>query len=119
MQIGSRPRIAIAAVYFIILNILFTLPGTAFPSDDWMTRIWFDKWVHTGLFFVLIILVGWAIRSDRKPWAIILISAAVYGILVEIVQHKWIPFRSFDWGDWIADITGSVLGMLAFNRAKK
>jgi len=33
-----------------------------------------------------------------------------YGIVMEIVQHYFIPFRSFDIGDMIADSIGAIAG---------
>ena len=41
-----------------------------------------------------------------------MIIGIVYGIAMEIVQKYFIPFRSFDVGDIIADAIGSVVGYL-------
>jgi len=38
------------------------------------------------------------------------ILSVMYGIGMEIVQHYFIPFRSFDLGDMIADGLGSIIG---------
>ncbi len=37
--------------------------------------------------------------------------AAFYGIGVETVQDQFIANRSFDIGDWIADMIGAVAGI--------
>jgi VanZ family protein len=39
-----------------------------------------------------------------------MITGIVYGIAMEIVQKYFIPFRSFDLGDIIADGIGCVAG---------
>ena len=41
-----------------------------------------------------------------------MITGVVYGIAMEIVQKYFIPFRSFDIGDIIADAIGCVVGYL-------
>ena len=46
----------------------------------------------------------------------ILMAAAVYGFSVEIVQDQFIANRSFDVGDWIADIIGSFAGLWFWDR---
>jgi len=41
-----------------------------------------------------------------------MITGIVYGIAMEIVQKYFIPFRSFDVGDIIADAIGCFVGYL-------
>ena len=81
--------------------------------------IWFDKWVHIGLFLVLVIVWNWSFSNknyERKKLARffvwITVTGLVYGMLMEIVQHYFIPFRAFDIGDIIADAVGCVTGYL-------
>jgi len=42
----------------------------------------------------------------------IALSGCVYGIAMEFVQKYWIPNRSFDIGDIIADTIGSIAGLV-------
>ncbi|MGZ8557770.1 MAG: hypothetical protein ACXWWC_05535, partial [Chitinophagaceae bacterium] len=42
--------------WFIISVILLTLPGSAFPDDGWLDKLWLDKWVHVGMFAIMTIL---------------------------------------------------------------
>ena len=105
-------RLLIAISYLIIISILFCLPGSAFPKTNWLSKIWFDKWVHIGFFAVLIILWNWAANSTEKKYTVLIMATAIlYGLGVEAVQHNFIPNRGFDIGDWIADIVGSVVGL--------
>ena len=110
MQMKWRPLLFL--VYLIFISFLFCLPGTAFPTDDWMSRIWFDKWVHVGIFFCLALIYGWAFPPARRKWPIFLVTAIAYGLFVEFAQDSWIPNRGFDWGDWMADIVGVLAGLL-------
>jgi VanZ family protein len=110
-------RLTIDISYLLIISVLFCLPGSAFPKTNWLSDIYFDKWVHIGFFALLIILWNWAANSTDRKWTLaILIAAIAYGLLVEFVQDNFIPNRGFDIGDWIADIAGSLLGWWVWSR---
>jgi hypothetical protein len=105
--------------WFIISIILLTLPGTAFPQEDWLDKIWFDKWVHIGMFSILAWLwcaywyyhkMNEAAATLKRIFIAIGIFCLLYGILMEFVQKNYIPYRSFDFGDIVADAVGSSLG---------
>jgi hypothetical protein len=111
--------------WFIISVVLLTLPGTAFPKEDWLDKIWFDKWVHIGMFSILTWL--WCgywhlfkLNKDAVPFRKIFIIIGLiffgYGIIMEFVQKFYIPFRSFDIGDIIADGIGSAIGVIFSTR---
>lgn len=54
--------------------------------------------------------------ASRKIFLQIMITGIVYGIAMEIVQKYFIPFRSFDLGDIVADGIGCVAGYLFANK---
>jgi VanZ family protein len=114
-----------AITWFIVSVILFTLPGTAFPQENWLDEIYFDKWVHIGIFTILVTL--WCLALYRlKPgkengwyrlsffW--IAMAALAYGIAIEFIQKYFIPFRSFDYTDMIADGAGCLAGWIFCSR---
>jgi VanZ like family len=111
---------AVAVSWLLIMCVLFFLPGSALPKEDWLNSIYFDKWVHVGLFAVLIFLWRSAFNWNftEYNWVLIL-SALLYGLLVEFIQRQWIPNRSFDLYDVLADTTGSIVGMLVWLRSYK
>jgi VanZ family protein len=110
-------KLSIAVLYLVLISILFCLPGAALPKVNWLSKIWFDKWMHIGFFALLVVVWSWAVNSTQKKMvATVLIAAAVYGISVEIVQDQFIANRSFDTGDWIADIFGSFIGLWFWDR---
>ena len=98
--------------WFIVVTILLTIPGNDFPkTDDWLNRIQFDKWVHIGLFSLLTWLFCRSVISKTLLiFGYIAIACLVYGIIMEFVQRDFIPNRSFDFWDIVADGTGSALG---------
>jgi VanZ family protein len=105
---------AISAIaWLIICTVLLTLPGNDLPKEDWLDKIWFDKWVHIGLFAILTWLWCLAFRIQRKEISYIIGAACLcYGIIMEFVQRYYIPNRSFDTGDIAADAIGCVAGLL-------
>ena len=115
-MIKIRPSVIPGICFLIISTILLTLPGSAFPTENWLDKIWFDKWVHILLFGLLVFLFCWGVQrkynSEKRNniFILIAIAGAVYGILMEYVQRDFIPNRSFDTGDIIADIIGCLAG---------
>ncbi|AHF17753.1 hypothetical protein NIASO_13715 [Niabella soli DSM 19437] len=108
----------IALVYFIITVILLTLPGADFPQENFLTKIHFDKWVHIGMFALLVFLwdawlSGGKEAAPFKKFITVGIVALIYGIVMEFVQRYWVPGRSFDVTDMIADGVGCVIGLAA------
>ena len=80
----------------------------------------FDKLVHCGFFFVLVVF--WSngiIRQQNikflsyKSAAVILIGSLLYGGLIEILQLTVFTWRSGEWDDLFADMVGA--GMAAFS----
>jgi VanZ family protein len=113
----SKP---LALAWIIIMSVLFFLPGSALPSESWMDRIYMDKWVHCGLFAVLIFLSSLALELDtsKKVWLLISLSI-VYGVLVEIIQGNWVANRSSDSYDVAADTAGCIVGWFVWLRVYK
>jgi len=77
-----------------------------------------DKLLHAGAYAILGALFFRAYRTtalgDKRHYLITLsiLSAGLYGIGDELHQY-FVPFRSADIGDALADIVGSVIGALA------
>ena len=113
--------------WLIVSTILLTLPGTAFPKENWLDKIWFDKWVHIGMFTLMVFLwclamlkMDFAKAKLKKNFVVIAILCLLYGIGMEFVQKYFIPNRSFDTGDIIADAVGCLTGLLySIRRYKK
>ena len=108
-----------ATAWLIISTVLLALPGSALPKEDWLSKIWFDKWVHIGMFAILIILYSRALSKNyhgHKKLAIVFtglgIAGFAYGIGMEFIQKYFIANRYFDWGDIIADGVGCAGGVL-------
>lgn len=69
----------------------------------------FDKWVHIGLFAILCFL--WCRVIQNPQWFIkIAVVCLAYGIVIEFIQDKFIPYRSFEVWDILADAVGCAIG---------
>ncbi|HEX2534041.1 MAG TPA: VanZ family protein [Chitinophagaceae bacterium] len=105
-------RWPLAVGWLLLVSVLFCLPGSAFPQNNWLSRIQFDKIVHVGIFFGL--AWTWSLALGLKGFrrsAGMIAVLLVYGMLVEVVQHYFIVNRSFDIGDFVADTGGCLLGV--------
>ena len=116
----------IAAIGWLIISIiLLTLPGSAFPQENWLDKIWADKWIHIGMFGIMVLLWCYASvlwKKDksshqlRQTFITIAIIFLCYGIAMEFVQKYYIPNRSFDVGDIAADTIGCTVGLIFSTR---
>ena len=105
--------------WFFILLVLLCLPARDLPkSNDWLEKIFFDKWVHMGLFGVLAFLfmapVFTTTLSPLNKWLCIIVIATLvsaWGLTTEFIQHYLISGRSFDKFDWVADTVGALLAI--------
>lgn len=104
-------------ILIIAVTILLCLPGKALPSRSWFDDIYLDKWVHLFLFAALVVLWSGPIISlkgaQKKIYSTALCTSLLaffYGILMEGVQHFWIPDRSFDLFDIVSDGAGCTIG---------
>jgi VanZ family protein len=103
--------------WFFFVLILLCLPGRELPKgDDFLDKIFFDKWVHAGLFCILAYLWMLPVGKSEKPlqekyqfFIRISLAAIVWGITTEFIQKYIVITRSFDLLDWAADSLGVVI----------
>lgn len=113
-------RLLPGILWFLLILYLLTIPGKELPQISWMDKLQVDKLVHISLFFMLSFLFFWGIVStkpgthNRRLLLVIALLALSYGIALEFVQKYWIPNRSFDGWDILADGIGSFLPLLLF-----
>jgi len=102
---------SVALFWLCLITVLLVIPGSRFPKENWLDKIWFDKWVHIGLFAILVFL--WCRAANRKQVFLIIAGIAIiYGTGMEFVQKYFVSNRGFELLDILADAAGSILGML-------
>ena len=110
--------------WFFLVLILICLPGDDLPkTDDWMSAIYFDKWVHAGLFAILTFLFMRPVyksnlsKNEKLSFVIkIALALCVWGITTEFIQKFFIVGRAFDILDWAADGAGVMFALIACRR---
>jgi VanZ family protein len=108
---------SVTVAWFIIMCVLFFLPGSDLPQANWMDAIYVDKLVHIGLFAILTFLCRSSFDLDLNHYNwMLLLTAIFYGLAVEFIQKYCIPNRSFDLFDLLADTAGSILGLIVWLR---
>jgi len=96
-----------AAAWAVLLFLLSSIPGgvggLALPISD--------KLVHAALYAVLgsALAFGRARSPMVVPHLVLLCLGALYGVTDEVHQ-AFVPGRSPDIADWIADVVGLVTG---------
>ena len=115
MKISFKKFIPGIAWFFIVL-VLICLPGSDIPSVSWLNKIYFDKWVHVGVFALLALLFCWPFYNssfnskERLQYFIkIAIATCIWGLATEFIQKYFVPSRSFDLLDWTADSLGAFI----------
>ena len=106
--------------WFFLVAFLLCLPGSDIPTvGGWADKIYFDKWVHVGLFSVLAFLFmrpaiksSWPLREKWHYCIKIAIATSLWGITSEVIQKFFIPGRSFDLFDWSADTLGALIALI-------
>jgi hypothetical protein len=108
-----------AIIWFITTVILFTLPGNKFPEETIFRIPHQDKIIHLVFFTLLVYLFSHPFKKSacsttlNKRWFIeIALYALAYGIAIEFIQEYFVPNRSFDVWDIVADAVGCLAGYL-------
>lgn len=121
----KSPKTALfyAIAWLIISTFLLTIPGSSFPKENWFDKLWVDKWVHIGMFAIMVWLWCRAMtRFDFTPdklknvFAVFALSWLGYGIGMEFVQKYLVANRGFDSWDIVADAVGCLLGYVCSRR---
>ena len=104
--------------------VLLVLPGSDIPKASFFDLIYFDKWVHIGMFGILMLLWSYPFFKTNiasvYPFIIIAACVILYGIIMEFVQKFFAFDRSFDLFDILADSVGCLLAFwLLAHRLKK
>ena len=102
-------------LWFVLTFILLTLPGKDIPDIQFLDGVYFDKWVHVGLFALLTFLFSFPYKKylqQKNIYILIAVCAFIYGVLMEFVQKFFVTNRSFDTTDMIADGIGCLLAYL-------
>lgn len=97
--------------WIIIIGISCFTPGNEFKEVK-INIPHFDKIVHFGMFYILGILIKGNKKITRKSLQYFLLYAICYAIIIEMIQHFYIPMRNGDMVDFFADFLGLSIGVI-------
>jgi VanZ family protein len=112
--------------YLSILWAIFVIIVCEMPSSDISTGGFtffegFDKLAHTGFFFVLTVLLFHGKIKEQGSYNYraltilkILLITLFLGAIIEILQYSVFTYRSAEWWDLFADMTGVVMGIFGY-----
>ena len=104
-------------------GLIFYLSAQSHPDDDLPSLFGAvnDKVLHALEYAALGGLCYRAFRWGTgetlatRTLFLAILTASFYGVTDEVHQ-LFVPFRESSWQDWLADVTGSVLGAVAVHR---
>ena len=109
-----------AISWAILIIILCGLPQNDLPQAQRFFE-GFDKMVHLGFFFVLTVFLFYGKIRQQNSFdyrfltivKIILINV-ILGGGIELLQWKVFTYRSAEWWDFFADMTGLGMGVFSY-----
>jgi len=110
----TRLRLAAASLLALYWAAMFL--GTHLPQGVGPGSQVSDKLLHFGAYAGLAFLLAAALscfRARLGSFLFALLIAALYGVFDELTQMP-VPGRQADVHDWVADVLGAGVGVLAF-----
>lgn len=108
------------SIWAVIILILSIIPNNRVPKFSWANFWNVDKAGHLFFYMVLAYFIMMAIgryysgMRARKVILIGIVSASLYGLLMESLQSFISPSRYFELLDLIANIIGSFIAILIY-----
>ena len=104
---------------FVFIIVLCFLPGNTANKLTFIDFPHFDKLVHFGMYFIFSFALFLDLKNNtriqkKQILLIILLLTLFIGGSIEIIQNYFIPLRSGDWYDLLADLVGSLVFIVGF-----
>ena len=105
----------------IVILILTGLPGSLLPHAKPILGL--DKVVHFLMYAVFAFACVWGYRKQyasrdtaykKRALLLALAVSVAYGGLTELLQEHFVPLRTGDWFDFLADSIGAMVGVVVF-----
>ena len=111
-------RYAFAISWLGFIAILHALPADDIPNYTFLDWLHADKWFHAFMFLVACLLCAYANQKqyNRPAFRFIIIGLAIYGLTLEFFQEYFFDNRSMEVLDWLADMCGTLIGVILFRK---
>jgi VanZ family protein len=115
-----------ALLWALLIFILCSLPGHDIPHISFLELLEFDKFIHAGIFFVLMLFMtrGLLLQErfpvlQKDPRLFSLLICIAYGGALELMQGAFFVERTADIYDFIANSFGALLALWNYNWIEK
>lgn len=99
----------LSLAWFLGILYLCSVNPSKLPSINF-TFFEIDKLVHIILFGVQAYLIVFSFKlPNRSVYLLAFLLSVGYGVIIEIVQGLFLPLRSFDYADMLADLIGAIV----------
>lgn len=113
-------------LWALFILVLCGIPGRDIPHISFLELLSFDKFVHAGIFFVLVVLLirGSVLQTrfnflSQYSFSLSGSLCVLYGGVLELMQEAVFEERSADLYDFIANSFGVLVGMLFYNKIEQ
>ena len=102
-------------IWLIIICYLSLMPANEFPRISLFNFPGFDKLVHFGFYFILsLFLFKPFSKVLTYPVTCTIVTAALAGGLIEILQKEYTTSRHADVFDFLADLAGILAAVIFY-----
>ncbi|HEY9427512.1 MAG TPA: VanZ family protein [Gemmatimonadaceae bacterium] len=110
------------ALWAAFILLLTSIPGSDIPHVSFMSFRDSDKLVHGTMYAIFAFLAVRSLLRAGRPLLqavlVVMLGIAIFAAVDEWHQ-QFIPGRSMDVFDWLADISGATIGTLAATMASR
>lgn len=113
-------------LWALFILVLCGIPGRDIPHISFLELLSFDKFVHAGVFFVLLLLLirGSVLQTrfnflSQYSFSISGSLCILYGGILELMQEAVFEERSADLYDFVANSFGVLVGMVFYNKIEQ
>ena len=111
----------LSILWAIFVVIICEMPSSDISPDSITFFEGFDKLAHTGFFFVLTVLLFHGKIKEQGSYNYraltilkILLITLFLGAAIEVLQYSVFTYRSAEWWDLFADMTGVSMGIFGY-----
>jgi VanZ family protein len=114
-----------SVIWSLVILWIICIPGSSIPETPFIYIPHFDKIVHAFIFGVFAFLINFGLYRQknsflrRNHYTITMIAGVLYGVITEWIQLSFIPGRSGELMDWVADVAGTIAGIMIFHFSRK
>lgn len=116
-----KGRYLLLVVWAIIILVLCGMPPKDVDKIAFINFPYIDKVAHIllyvgfGLSVMAVVNLNKRLKGTFLSYVLAIAICAFYGWIIEILQLEVFPGRSYELMDVVADTTGAIVGVLAYN----